>query len=264
MCACRCSSWLVPAGWPPGRVSVRLTFPSAVLSFFFVRPPPGWGCPFPVLLFAFLSFPLLPSFPLSRPSFLQLFVQPAPGCRGPWRSSLAPPPPPPPPPFFSLFFVRTPPCIGFSVVSGPGCPGPLRFVAARPPPSVSLFLCLGVFFSVAFPLFPGYRRSSLLLRLPRFLSPPPCAALQVVRALCAWAVPPPPPVAARVLLCLMFCCVVPWTVDGWFVWFVVVFGCRVVHCPAVFLVSSLAISRERCLCLFCWCRAVSCAVICCV
>ena len=57
-------------------------------------------------------------------------------------------------------------------------------------------------------------------------------------------------------------------VVGWVVWFVVVFGCRVVlvsccvvHCRAVFLVSSLTIFRERCLTLFCWCPAVPCCAV---
>ena len=54
--ACACSSWPGRAGRPPRRVLVRLTFPLAVLSFGFAGPPPGWGCPFLVLLFAFVLF----------------------------------------------------------------------------------------------------------------------------------------------------------------------------------------------------------------
>ena len=45
VCACACSSSPGRAGRPPGRVLVRLTFPVAVLTFCFVQPPPGLGCP---------------------------------------------------------------------------------------------------------------------------------------------------------------------------------------------------------------------------
>ena len=45
MCACGRSSWPGRAGRPPGRILVRLTFPSAAVAFCFARPPSGWGCP---------------------------------------------------------------------------------------------------------------------------------------------------------------------------------------------------------------------------
>ena len=63
---CVCSPWPGRAGRPPGRVLVRLTFPLAVLSFFFAWPPPGWGCP---CLFSFF-FPVVFSFLAIAPPLL--------------------------------------------------------------------------------------------------------------------------------------------------------------------------------------------------
>ena len=143
VCACACSSWPGRAGWPPGRVLVCLTFPLAVLSFFFVRPPPGWGCP---CLEGFF-FLLCPPSPLSRPRCLWLFVLPGLGCLGPWRSSFAPAPPDPPTPpapplFFSLLWscVSCPlaPCApavtGCGIVLFPALGAPGLGVARSPPP----------------------------------------------------------------------------------------------------------------------------------
>ena len=56
VCACARSSERARAGWPPGRVLVRLTFPLAASFFWLARPPGGWRCPFLVLLFVFLLF----------------------------------------------------------------------------------------------------------------------------------------------------------------------------------------------------------------
>ena len=79
VCACTRSSWPGRACRPPGRIFVRLTFPPAALSFCLARPPPGWGCPFLVPLFAFLRLSL---FPL-RASVVSFFLWfPAPGALG--------------------------------------------------------------------------------------------------------------------------------------------------------------------------------------
>ena len=91
MCVCACSSGPGRAGWPPGRVLMRLNFPLAVLSPCFARPSPGWGCPFPVLLFACFLF-----FFFSRPRCLRLSVGPSLGCPWPWRPVFSSPSPPPP------------------------------------------------------------------------------------------------------------------------------------------------------------------------
>ena len=145
----RAPLWPRQAGLPLGRVLVRLTFRLAVLYFFLVRLPQGWGCPcldFSFLLFSFpLARRLLPAFCASRPWVL-------------WALTLFVCSAPPPPPLFYfpfLFFFQAPPCLGFSFVSGPGCPGPVRFVAARPPPPLSLFVFVFLFFNVpAFLWFP--------------------------------------------------------------------------------------------------------------
>ena len=135
------SPWQGHAGRPPGRVLVCLTFPVAFLSFLFVRPPPGSGCPCFGCLFLFFvcvcSFPFPPS-PLPRPRCLWLFVLPGPGCPGLWCSSCAPTPP-----FFwfvfSLFFF-----LGFVLLSRVPCPlAPCGPALARcgVPLSPALALC---------------------------------------------------------------------------------------------------------------------------
>ena len=196
----------------------------------FLRPPnpPPFFVSFLSLCFVLLR--CLPSCPLLPCSRCLLPALCAPGLG--FVRSPPPPPPPPPPPllfspspllrptpffrlracffvFFSLFIFRAPPRLGCSFVSVPGCPGPGRFVAARPS-FLALFLCLVFFFS-----------------------------LRVVCALCA--APPPPPWAAppRVLPCLVSCCVVPRSVVGWFVWFVVFFRRFAVPCGAGVVLSGV-------------------------
>ena len=157
VCACACSYGRGRAGRPPGRVLVRLTFPVAVLSFFFVRPPPGWGCLCFSCLFDFFSFfplfvppPFFPP-PLSRPHCLRLFVLPGPGCPGPWCSSFAPTPLPPPPRCFSFPFYFFSPCLFLPLFS---------YLPSRAP-AVSGFLC--------FPALGALGLGALRLLLP----PPP-------------------------------------------------------------------------------------------
>ena len=72
VCSCACSAWPGWTGWPPGRALVCLTFPLAVLPFYFARPPAGWGCSFLELLFAFFLF------------FLLLLLRPAVSGFGVW------------------------------------------------------------------------------------------------------------------------------------------------------------------------------------
>ena len=136
----------------PGAFWCASPFSVAVLSFFLVWPPTGWGCKrfggFFSASFPF-SFLFHPS-PLWRPCCLWLFVLPDPGCPGPWRS---------------LFLLRSPPPFFFPVVfpllhhpRGPLCccfwgPGPWRFFVRPPPFSVPVSLSFCCFFPVVFSLF---------------------------------------------------------------------------------------------------------------
>ena len=214
---CMCVLFLDGSGGPASwaRFSApHLSFGRFVLLL--CSAPSGLGLPVPRLFFP--SVFLLPSRARDVSGFLCF---PALGAPGLVTLCLLRPAPPPPPSFFFPAPLR----LGFFVVSGPGCPGPLPFVAARPPPPASLSLCLFAFFFcfVALPLFRGSRRCWPLLRLPGFLFPPPCAALRVVRELCAGAVPPPPsggclcPAVSRVLLCgAAVCCELVCVVRGCF------------------------------------------------
>ena len=218
-------------------------------------------------------------------------------CPGPWRFVVAPPPSPPP--FFLFvfpFFAACPrlSCLGFSVVSGPGCPWPRRSVSANPTRRLSLslfFFCC----CFSFPLFPGSGRSWCSWPLPRlagFLFPPPYAALLVVCALRAGAVPPPPwrlLVFGCVSCLVLWCLGLLWAVlcglwrfavffGAWWcwcraVWCLVVPYCavfcrawcrRALLCGVLCCVLLLAVSCGCCFPLFCWCRPLPCcAVLCC-
>ena len=257
VCARACSSWPGRAGRPPGRVLVPLTHPVAVLSFF-VRPPPGWGCPW---LGCLVSFPPPP--PL-RANCFRLSVLPGPGCPGPWRSPFVAPPQPLRPrrlyfpfPFSALL------CPGFSVVSGPRCPRPLRFVAAPPPFALSPLFVLSFFcFFFLFPRTlclglsvvsgPGCPRPLPFVAAPRppllsprcfffglfsplWLSSPlllwvPCRAVLFCAISCrARSVPPPPPPPPS-------CC--PLGAAAWFL-VVVCCSCSVLGCGAVLICCAV-------------------------
>ena len=101
----------------PGAFWCASPYHVAVLSFFFVWPPPGWGCPrfgcfflFFLFFFAFVpfSFLFLPS-PPWRPRCLWLFVLPGPGCPAPWRFLFLLRSPPPSSRFLFFFSVCVPP-----------------------------------------------------------------------------------------------------------------------------------------------------------
>ena len=166
VCACACSSWRGRAGRPPWRVLVCLTFPLAVSFFFFVRPPPGWGCPcFGCLFGSFFTWVPSPFFPHPpRATALSGFsCFPALGALGlgPLHLLFPPPPEPPQPLFFCFFcflplFVPSPffplplshfCCLWLFVLPGPGCPGPWSSLfapdapASPPPPSFFLPSC---------------------------------------------------------------------------------------------------------------------------
>ena len=144
---------------------MRLTFPLAVSSSRFARPPPGWGCPCLVLLFVFFYFFLLL---FVRPRCLGLSLVSGPGYAGHWRCAVYPP-----------FF-----CIsrrGF-------CPWPLSlqlavclslFCSVCPPqaPTFFFFVCgfvplLPLAFSFFFPFF-SFAFSVVFCPRPFFSSPPP-------------------------------------------------------------------------------------------
>ena len=159
-CVCACSSWQGQAGWPPGRVLVRLTIPLAVFGALFACPAPsGQGLPRLWLLlggfFFFCFFFLFPFPPLVAPSLcpaLRVFrpkvLWALASCRPPPLSFSFPPPPPSVRPVVGCFS-----CFPASGSLGLGVlfPPPVCFFA--PPPLLSL----------AFPAF----------RLPWASAPPP-------------------------------------------------------------------------------------------
>ena len=221
-CVCACAWFRQPgrAGRPLGRNLVRLTFHLAVLSSCLARPPPGWGCPFPVLLFAqffslclFSFFPSLPA-TLLTPAFC--------GFR-PWLPlALAlvffQTPPPRPGRLFCFHCLARPRCLRLSLVSDPECRGPWR-CAVPPPFFFLLHPCLALWASapLACCLFPPPHSFSsffpfFFLAVCGFLPPPPprcffcrspCAPAAFVfsasplaaplRLLPPSAAPPPPP-----------------------------------------------------------------------
>ena len=182
MCACVCPSGLGRAGWPPGRVFVRLTFSCgrASVRSLFVRPPPGLGCPFCGCCWMFQFFFLF------SPRCLRCSLFSSPGCLGPWRLMVLPPAPPlfAPPSFF-----LSPPCLSCFVVSGSGCLGLWRSVVPSPgfPPPVffSLPPCPPpLLFAVLLFLL-----CSLFLRSCLFFFFPWCAGVVVLGPVCvSWVV----------------------------------------------------------------------------
>ena len=239
--ACAGSSWPGRAGRPPGRVSPRLSFPLAVLSFFFVRPSSGWGGPC-LRFFLFLVFPFFPSPSLlSRPRCLQHFVLPCPGCPGLFRPSFATDTPHLLVFLFPLSLLRSPPscaprpssCLLWrSPVSGRGCPGPWRCAVCppplSPPPPVS---CAS-----------AYWRALL-----------PASVLCAVCVLWCRAVPPLPSPLCAVLRCLWWsgalasCCLIG----------LCCFWCPLLWCvPVCFAVSCGGLWCG--VALRCWVRDVLC------
>ena len=173
VCVCPCSSWLGRVGRPPGRVLVRLTFPVAVLSFFFVRPPRAgvarasgvfcFRCSFLFLLTSPLASPLFPAFCASRPWVpwaLALFIASY---------------PPDPPPFFSFLVLFC--CPAFLPLCAPLTPFLVFAPLPSPPAPFSCVFCVLFFFS----FFPHH---------------PPCAPLCCCfwcpGASALWGCPRPP------------------------------------------------------------------------
>ena len=133
VCACACSSWPGPAGRPPGCVLVRLTYPVAGLSFFFVWAPPGLSCPcFGSSFGFFFCFFCVSSFPFPPTSALAPLLSPVFCASRPWVPwalalfvCLQPPPPIPPPCFLLPLSSHLP--SGAPAVSGFLClPAPER------------------------------------------------------------------------------------------------------------------------------------------
>ena len=210
-----CSPFLAcQAGRPPRRVLVRLTFSLTALSCSFAPPPPGWGCPLLLLLFAF--FLLFVGFflfvvPFARPRCLLLSLVSGLGCLGPWRCVFPYPLP------LVLFFVVRLRCLLISLVSGPGRPGPWRCVVPAPAPPSGFFFFASLFWSScsSFPLsaspplfFPGLFCAPPLFLFTLFISR--CSALRVLSLLLCfppghWLLPcgccPPPPFVSRGFRC---------------------------------------------------------------
>ena len=257
MCACACSSSLGRAGWPSGCGLWRLTLPVAVLSFFVVRPPLGWGCPCFGCLFVFFflfvgvcSFPSLPTSPLA-PRLSLAFSASRPWV--PWALVLfvcsSPPTSPPlfafvPSPFFPPPLSR-PRCLQLFVLTGPGCSGPWRSLCAPPPPPIPSF-----FFFCFWPP-PAPLRASLVLSSP---------SLPALGALGLGALFPPAPAAISLSLCFFVC--VPSFPWFWALLVLLASGVRAVCCscapppPRPLLVF-------RCVrCLVVLCRGLLLAVLC--
>ena len=129
VCACACPAWPGRACRPPGRVTVRLTFPLAVLGSLFARLAPFWlGLPCLWLLLVFFFF-LFPFPPLVAPSLcpaLRVFRP-----RVPWALASCPPP---------SFFLPPPP-----LPSGAFPAFRLPGASAPPPPFLSFVSCFSFF-----------------------------------------------------------------------------------------------------------------------
>ena len=137
-------------GVQQGLVLVGTTFPLGVLSFFFSRPPPGWGCPFLVFFGCFFSSLLR----CSRPLLSLAFCAFRPRLPLALAFNLLPPPP-----FF--FFSCAPVVSGCDVLLFPASSAlGLGGVQIPPPPR---------FFSIPLP-----RRVGVLCLLV------PCSVLRVV------------------------------------------------------------------------------------
>ena len=204
-----CSSWPGRAGWPPGRVLVRLTFSFGRFLFLLCLAPSGQGLPLPwsfvcpplpLFLFFFFVFPLLSSL---RPLCLLLSLVSGPGCPEPWRCVL-----------FVLLASRF---LALRVIPLLWCclaVGCSLAVALPPPPFVSRCFCRRsvpcfrfFFFLCAHPLSPAF--SVFRLRVPWALAlcfvffvglPLPGSPCALASFVCpawplaaSWWLPPPPP-----------------------------------------------------------------------
>ena len=132
VCACACFAWLGYAGWPPGRVLVRLTIPVDVVAAIMFRLASS-GLESPFLSGLLLFFPLLRA--SSRPCCLRLCVSPAPVALGLGAVGW------PPSPLFICFF-RAPSVASVSLVSCPCCLGPWRPLCASSAPALVVFFLL--------------------------------------------------------------------------------------------------------------------------
>ena len=194
---CACFAWPGRAGWPPGRVLVRLTLSFGRFVFLLCLAPSGLGLPLslslllPFLVGCFSRPPaawLAPRLCLPLGRWL-LFggCSPAPPHLCVWRFSslllVA----------FVFFFSPSssssvrPRCLRLSLVSGPGCPGPRRLRCLFCWPSASRL-------SVRLSLFRAFRLA--------------VGCSRVVAA------PPPPLVSrgfrsCRSVLCAVLCCACP-------------------------------------------------------
>ena len=109
----------------PGAFWCASPFPLAASSFCFARPPPGWGCPFPVPFFDAFFFCVVP---FVRLCCLLLSLVSSPGCLGTWRFVFLSTPPPRLVFFSSWFFFSSRPLCapvvcGFLWFPAPGALG---------------------------------------------------------------------------------------------------------------------------------------------
>ena len=211
-CVCVCSSFLAGSGGPASRARFHAPHLSlAALSFCFARPPPGWGCPFLVPMFAFFLLVLL----ALRASVVSFFLWlPAPDARG----------------LGALFCFPPSPSCGFFVSFAPVVSGVLWFPALGAlslgsvccsfcwSPASLLFVrprcfyvfCLAVGCSLVVAAPPPFC-VSWFLSLPLGARPPPsvffccCFAclLGARRRFSSSAPPPPPPLDYFVSLLLL-------------------------------------------------------------
>ena len=251
VCACACSLLPGQAGRPPGCVMVRLSFRIALLATCFAQPPPGWGCPLPVVLFAFLRFfvvffvlffraPAVPGV-LRLPALGALrlgtlpcdFFQPhrffcAPlspafsgfrvGCPGPWRCAVS---------------FRTPPFLVCLAAVFTFCGFYLR---GPRPPWFAIYFPSPSFSSFAFPPFFCVSRQFFFPPRFSFCRSSCCSALPVLLCCCT-------------VCCLSCCGVPPCCVVGFCALWGVLwcgFPC-VVLCCVVLLVGAVYCAASLCL-----------------
>ena len=282
VCLCACSLWPGRRAGLPGAVWCASPFLCVVrrhVSFFFARPPPGWGCPFLFVCLPAFGFLFVVFFLVSlRPRCFSLSLVSGPGCPGLWRWL---PSPPPLPFFLPSSFSSLPAC--FAVCFLPpsfACAPPLFFpfflvfLFLLRPGFCCRLLCLGFdSFRPSFPLPPPFSFFWSFF-FPSSAPPPPALCVPPCAVWCRRAVLAFRPVFCGAILPFSALRVVPWCpalLGCGLRWLFVcsVVWCRAVGCHCVLYrvsgrVAPLLCSRCGLLSCFCLrCRVLCSAMLCC-